>query len=112
MRVSFTLSCRTNKDRQDMSWHILLYLSYGFFSFSSLFKSTVLFIYGIYLIIPAQGTNSKYGISALTISTIQFFMVSQNYFRWRWIYRHEKLIYLAYDLLHRYACQKVNFTKK
>ena len=54
----------------------LLYLNYGFFSFCSLFKSTFIFIYGIYLIIPAQGTNRKDGISALTISTIQLFMVS------------------------------------
>ena len=76
MRALFTLGCRTNKDRQDMSRHILLYLSYGFFPFSSLFKSTVIFIYGIYLIIPAQSTNSKDGVSASTISTIQFFMAS------------------------------------
>ena len=54
----------------------LLYLSYGFFSFGSLIKSTIIFIYGKYLIIPAQGKNSKDGISALTISTIQFFMIS------------------------------------
>ena len=59
-----------------MSWRILLYLSYAFFSFSSLLKSIIMFIYGIYLIIPAQGTNSKDGISALMISTIEFFMAS------------------------------------
>ena len=76
MRALFTLGCRTNKDRQDMSRHILLYLSYGFFPFSSLFKSTVIFVYGIYLIIPAQSTNSKDGVSISTISTIQFFMAS------------------------------------
>ena len=35
-----------------------------------------MFIYGKYLIIPAQGTNTMDEISALTISTIQFSMVS------------------------------------
>ena len=35
-----------------------------------------MFIYEKYLIIPAQGTNTKDGITALTKSTIQFFMVS------------------------------------
>ena len=39
-----------------------------------------MFIYGIYLIIPAQGTKSKVGISAFPISTNQFFMAGKDYF--------------------------------
>ena len=71
MKASFTLSCKTNKDQQDMSRHILD-------SFLSVLFSNlqIMFIYGIHLILPAQGTNSKNEISALTISTIQFSMVS------------------------------------
>lgn len=77
-------------------------------SFSSLFKSTIMFSYGKYLIIPAQGTNSKDGIRALTISAIQFFMVSQRKLIscWRQLHQQKVLIYLAYDLLHYYACQR------
>ena len=42
----------------------------------SLSKSIIIFIYGKHLILPAQGTNTKDGIRALTITTINFIMVA------------------------------------
>ena len=39
-------------------------------------KSIIIFIYDRNLILPAQGTNTKDGIRALTITTINFIMVA------------------------------------
>ena len=63
-------------------WHILF--TYCVFTVC-LSKSLIIFIHGKHLTLPAQGTNSKDGIRALTITTINFIMVALTPPRWKFV---------------------------
>ena len=83
---------------------VLKYLIYILCSYRFSFQ-IYNYLYGKNLILPAQGTNSKDGIGALTITTINFIMVLPTPLR-------RNLLYLAFDWLSRCACLKVNQNKE